>query len=175
MTAASKPNPIAPPVCYIRFPVAVLIDTREQLSYTFAGFHADKKEGGHPLLVETRRVTLKEGDYSLDGYAGRIAVERKSLADFFNTLGQGRERFEAELARLSRLQFAAVVVEAEWSTILYEPPQHSQLNPKTVSRSVIAWQQRHPTVHWWMVPDRRHGEAWTFRILKRFWDEDQGK
>jgi ERCC4-type nuclease len=45
----------------------------------------------------------------VQGFADQIAVERKSLADLFGTLGQGRERFERELVRLSAHQYAAVV------------------------------------------------------------------
>lgn len=172
MTTTTPPAP-SPPV--IRFPVPVLIDQREKLPYEFTGLRADKSEGGHPLLIGWRTCHLETGDYTLEGCVGRVAVERKSLEDLYGTLGQHRERFEAELYRLNLIECACVIVEAEWSRILYDPPVHSQLRPKTVSRSVIAWQQRFPRVHWWMVPDRRHGEAWTFQVLRRFLKEDQGR
>ncbi|HEY1192336.1 MAG TPA: hypothetical protein VGE74_32230, partial [Gemmata sp.] len=67
----------------VRFPGTILIDTREQQPYTFAGFRADKRDGGGPLVVDTETVGLSSGDYSLAGYADRIAVERKSLNDLF--------------------------------------------------------------------------------------------
>jgi hypothetical protein len=66
------------------------------------------------------------------------------------------------------MTFAAVVVEADWEKILKHPPDFSRLNPKTIFRSVIAWQQRYPRVHWWMGPDRRFAEIVTLRILERF-------
>lgn len=153
----------------VAFPVPVLIDTREQLPYTFAGLRADAKQGGGPLVVEARRATLASGDYSLDGYADRVAVERKSAADAFQTFSRGRDRFERELARLNDLEFAAVVVESEWSEMLASPP--TAMLPKTVFRSVIAWQQRYPRVHWWPVPGRAVAEAATLRILERFYRE----
>ena len=93
------------------------------------------------------------------------------LADLFATLGQDRERFERELTRLAEMTFAAVVVEADWDKILKHPPEFSRLNPKTIFRSVIAWQQRYPRVHWWMGPDRRFAEIVTLRILERFLKE----
>jgi len=71
------------------------------------------------------------------------------------------------------MQFAAVVVEAEWSEILASPPPHTQLTPKTIFRSVLAWQQRFPRVHWWFVPGRSAGETTTFRVLERYWRERQ--
>jgi len=50
------------------------------------------------------------------------------------------------------------------------PPQpRSRLNPKTVFRSVVAWQLKYPRVHWWMCPSRRFAEVLTLRLLQRWW------
>lgn len=155
------------------FLATVAIDTREQCWFTFADMVADVADGGGSFRVPFRRVTLKSGDYSLVGYEDRIACERKSLADLFGTIGQGRDRFERELARLDELDVAAVVVEAGWEQVLLAPPSRSELPPKIVHRSVIAWQQRYPRVHWWFCDDRRLAEITTFRILERFWRERQ--
>lgn len=149
----------------------VLIDTREKAWYSFANLVADKADGGGPFNVPIRRVTLQSGDYSLAGYEGLVAVERKSLSDAYSTLGQGRDRFERELNRLNGFDFAAVVIEAGWDEILHDPPPHTEVQPKTVFRSILAWQQRYPRVHWWPCADRRHAEVTTFRILERFWKE----
>jgi ERCC4-type nuclease len=153
------------------FPAAVLIDTREQIAFTFEGLKSDAKDGCLPLRVETKRATLASGDYSIDGFPGRVAVERKSLEDLYATLGRGRNRFQCELERLADLDFAAVVVEADWPTVLRGLPERSRLNPKTVFRSVIAWQQRFRTVHWWFCPGRSFAEAVTLRLLERFWKD----
>jgi ERCC4-type nuclease len=148
------------------FPVPVVIDTREQDPYRFEELYADAKDGGRPLRINTVREGLASGDYGLRGY--NVAVERKSAADLFSTLSAGRRRFERELARLNELAAAWVVVEAEWSELLLAPPAHSRLNPKSVIRSVMAWQLRYPRVHWWMTPDRRFAESLTFRLLQKF-------
>ena len=76
------------------------------------------------------------------------------------------------MARLASFHAAAIVVEAEWSEILNAPPRHSKLPPRSVFRTVIAWQQRYQTVHWWFVPGREIGEVTTFRILERFLKEN---
>lgn len=93
---------------------AIVVDTREQLPYTFDGLHTDRSApGGRRRIVVDRRIaTLQQGDYSLVGHESRVAVERKSLADLFGTLGQGRERFQRELLRLAGLDRAAIVVES---------------------------------------------------------------
>lgn len=155
-------------------PFTVVIDTREQLPWAFDTIPADAHQGGAgagyivvPKVVEA----LGAGDYSIVGYETRVAVERKSLADCFSTIGQGRDRFERELARLAGMDFAAVIVEEELSTILTNPPAYSQLSPKTITRSVQAWQQRYPRVHWMFLPGRRAGMLWGYRVLERYHKE----
>lgn len=46
--------------------------------------------------------------------------------------------------------------------------RHSGLNKKTIARSVIAWRQRFPNVHWEFAGTRGLAEAMTFRTLERF-------
>ncbi len=158
-----------------RFAVPVVIDTREQLNWEFEGMTCDQIDGGGPLTVPTVRGTLTSGDYSLLGYESRVAVERKSLADLYSTLGQGRERFERELERLAAMEFAAVVIEATWQEVCAEPPPHTQLPPKTVFRSILAWSVRYPRVHWFPCGPRRLTEVTTFRLLERWLKEELSK
>lgn len=151
-------------------PYTIVIDTREQLPLAFATPIRWAHEK-HPMAVATVRACLPSGDYSLLGYETQVAVERKSIFDLFSTLGQGRRRFICELERLAAYRFAAVVVEAEWSTILQSPPPHSRLNPKTVFMSVVAWQMRYPRVAWWFVAGRAMGEVVVARLLDRWYRE----
>jgi ERCC4-type nuclease len=153
----------------------VLIDSREQHPFTFAGLRADARQGRRPLVVPTQVTTLPSGDYSLAGLENAVAVERKSLADLYHTLAAGRGRFERELGRLTDMEFAAVVVEADWDAIINRPPDRSRLLPKSVFRSVVALQQRFPRVHWWACPGRRFAEVATFRILERFHRDRGGR
>jgi DNA excision repair protein ERCC-4 len=148
----------------------IIIDTREQLPYSFADIRSDKKQGRHILAIPTVREFIPSGDYSVMGFNDQVAVERKSFDDLFGTLGSGRERFEKELMRLGQMTAAWVVVESPWSKVLEGHPR-SQLKPKTIHRSVIAWQLRFPIVHWWFVDSRRMGELTTYRLLERFWKE----
>jgi ERCC4-type nuclease len=149
-------------------PYTVVIDTREQLGYTFA---QPLKQGRGLLAVQTTTAGLQSGDYSLAGFEDRVAIERKSMSDAFGTFGQGRARFVRELERLAAYDFAAVVVEAEWSTIWMQPPARARLKPKSIACSVVAWQMRFPRVHWHFLPGREVAEAFTITILDRFWRE----
>lgn len=149
-------------------PYTVVIDSREQRPFTFGQALADTHRN-RVQIVQTTVAALPSGDYSIAGFEDRIAVERKSLADLYSTLGQGRVRFIKELERLAAYEYSAVVVEAEWSQVLLAPPERSQLLPKTIIFSVIAWQQRFSRTHWWFLPTRDAAEAATIRILDRFW------
>lgn len=158
----------------VESPFTVIVDTREQLGYRFESVRADRSTDPlqRPISIPYVRRFLSQGDYSIVGYETAVAIERKSISDLFGTLGSGRRRFESELSRLQvTCQFAAVVVESEWSEILSGPPTWSKLNPKTVFRSVLAWQQRFPRVHWHLMPGRTAAEITTYRILERFWFE----
>lgn len=159
-------------------PFTVLVDTREQAPYSFSGLHADSDRSYRPLIVETQRETLYQGDYSLHfgehSHSTGIAIERKSKQDLFGTLSAGRDRFEDELQRLSECVIHSfIVVEAERSEIISNPAEFSGLLPKTIFRSVMAWQQRYPSVHWWWCMNRRDAEQVTFRLLERYWRETQ--
>jgi ERCC4-type nuclease len=154
-------------------PYVILIDTREKTPFLFQGLRTDAHDGARPLAVRTVTRGLPTGDYSVEGYDGQVAVERKSLADFYGTIGQGRERFLRELDRLNAMEYALVVVEANWQEILTEQPRFTKLPPKVVFRSVLAWQQQFPRVHWWAVGARRLAEVVTLRALERFWKTRQ--
>jgi len=141
--------------------VIIIRDTREQLGFDFACITP-------PPTVEV--ATLATGDYSLKRFETLITIERKSLSDAFGTFGKGRARFERELLRMTAFQFAAVIVEADWQTIVRHPPTRSRLDPKTVVASIAAWAIRH-RVHFWTCPNRAFAEKFTFRLLERFWKD----
>lgn len=143
--------------------MVIIRDTREQAGYQFQ--YLDNP----PMVVD---VTLTTGDYSIQGLEDQICIERKSLNDAFGTFGRDRRRFERELERMKSFSFRAVVIEADWETILRRPPKFSRLNPKTVLASIIAWQLRYG-VHFWPCPDRNFAERITYRMLERYWRDHQ--
>jgi ERCC4-type nuclease len=150
-------------------PYTLLIDTREQAAWDFKGMQADMKDGGGTIILKTKRAGLKTGDYSIEGLEDQVAIERKSLEDFFHCVGSDRSRFENQLERLNALPCGRMVIEADWERMLRGCP-NSKLKPKTVVRSVISWQMdAFPNVHWWFMPGKRLAEVVAFRILDRYW------
>jgi len=168
---------------FITTDFTVVIDTREQAPWLFQGFRCDasqkSKRKGHEddlppaLLVKTEVKTLSTGDYSIVGLENSVCVERKSLEDLYGTLGSGRDRFERELERMSQFDVAHVVVEASWPDAIRHPPSHSRLSPVTVFRSINAWEQEFPNIHWQFMGERVYAEHKCFRILDRYWKQRQ--
>jgi ERCC4-type nuclease len=162
----------------ITCPFTVIVDTREQAPYQFRTFKADARHKmisgiQKALFIPVEVATLKTADYSIKGHESEIAIERKSLTDLFGTLGGGRDRFKRELERLSKFEVAHIVVEASWLAVLQYPPERAKLNPKSVFRSINAWEQEFPTIHWQFMEVRWLAEHKTFRILERFWNQKQ--
>lgn len=182
---------------FVLAPFTVIIDSREQSPWLFTNFKTDKtsKGGPRPLVVQTRVEGLPSGDYSIDGFQQRVAIERKSLEDLYGTLGGGRDRFTRELERLSTYDRAAVVVEASMGGAVLpqkcpgcggvflvascptcnglgviNPVPRSSLSPKSVFRSMIAWSIEYPTIAWHFADSRRLAEVFAWRWLVR-WHE----
>lgn len=176
----------APLLC----PFSVAVDSNESAPFHFTGIQADADKGNRnwivpivrkPLYLMGRREVQVQGtnitathgfaDYSIDGMESDIQVERKSLSDLYSTLGQRRFEFQAEVQLLNDdCHYAAVVIEADWSKILLEPPPNAQMPPKVVSRTILSWSIRYPRVHWFCCMNRRHAELVTFQLLMRYWE-----
>ncbi len=153
-------------------PFVVVIDSREQRPWHFDRIRGDARYHHRKLEVPTVWGALKQGDYSIAGMEHLVAIERKSLADCFNSCGQGRARFQREHERLATLEFAAVVIEADWTEIRHSPPPHTQLKPKVVYRTAISWSVRYG-VQWWAMPSRDVAELTTFHLLHKFWEQHE--
>lgn len=180
------------PAVYVP-PFRVVVDVNEGLAYRFTGMLTDGSKAGRPIVVSTITKALYQmgkmpiqvkgnwftkglADYSIDGFEERVQIERKSLEDLYGTLGGRRDDFEAEIARLNLCDFAAVVIEAGWHDILFNPPGYSRLSPKVVSRTITSWSMRYPQVHWFTLDGRSHAEPFTFRLLEMFWrQQEHGK
>lgn len=134
----------------------ILVDTREQLPYSFDRW---------PVTVQTTGIPT--GDYSLKGFEDKIAIERKSLDDLIGCLcGKSRERFERELARARSMEFFAVVIEANFFDISNKA-YHSVMNPDSVLQSISAFHVRY-RARFLFAGDREGGEYLTHSLLSKY-------
>lgn len=164
----------------IACPFVVLIDSAEQTPFTFEHIRADANHGYREMIVRTEwrclgRHPHQLGDYSVDGFVGRVHVERKSVQDCQGTLlgfSGSRERFEQELANLASIEASLVVVEGSLATVLSTANERRtrehRVIAKQLHRSILALVQDYH-VPWLFCEDRRMAEISTFRFFERFW------
>lgn len=163
-------------------PFTILVDSNETLPYEFEEIKSDGKvwsikKTRVPLwTMNEKEITTKAGtfkcglaDYTIKGMEEQIQIERKTKSDLFLSLGANRDRMEARIARLNQCEIAFFLIEAEWSEILTQPPERSELSPKVISRTHNSWSIRYPRVHWVLCNGRRHAELKCFHLLERFW------
>jgi len=133
----------------------ILVDSREQNPFLFEGYQA---------VPETATLTI--GDYSLPGFADRVAIERKELNDLISCLMNGnRERFEKELARGRHFELFAVVVEASLADVS-QGRYRSEMKPHSALQSIITFQVRYRVPFVW-AGNRAGAEYYTYWTLAK--------
>lgn len=130
----------------------VVVDDRERLPYEF------------PSWVPGR---LPTGDYSLVGFESEVAVERKSKEDAYRSLGADRDRFEAEVKRLSEFRYPALVIESSLPDFLVPPPL-SSMHPRAAIATLLAWSVRY-RLPIFFCGDRWHAQALVGHVLRFYW------
>lgn len=184
----------------VRSPFTVLVDKAEKAAFTFDGIEArsfiDKDQRRYLVRTERRYLGIGQGDYSLAGFEGRVAVERKSMDDFQGTLlgwpvdldtaaasGGRREidrrgRFKSELRKLQAMEARAVVVEATLGDCLRLCSawgvRTATENAKYLYATYLSWSQQF-RVPWIFCDDRRMAEVTTLRLLEHFWDRHRAE
>ena len=152
-------------------PWMAIADTREKKPYDFEGITTRIDGEEIPLRIHTVRQYLATGDYSIAGMHHLIAIERKSIRDLLNTIAQHRERFIKLLVRMSKLEFGAIVVEGEWKRVQKCCCLYTQMDPRSLDSSILAWNQRYQNVHWYFRPDRTCAQKTVWKILDRFYKD----
>jgi DNA excision repair protein ERCC-4 len=132
----------------------IVVDTREQMAFPLTGFDIVRKK-------------LNAGDYSLEGYEDRVAVERKNPADAWACVGSGRARFVDCLERLAGLDRAAIVIECSLSEFAVKPPYVKRITPATAVGSYISWSCRYRIPVFW-CDNRQYAERVAVRFLAAY-------
>jgi DNA excision repair protein ERCC-4 len=134
----------------------ILIDTREQMPFSFKGY-----------AVDLEPATLLVGDYSLPGFQDRVSIERKSLDDLVDCLmGKDRDRFERELARGRHYDLFMVVVEASLADVS-QGRYRSEMRAQAALQSIITFQVRYGVSFVW-AGNRAGAEYITHGLLSKY-------
>lgn len=129
--------------------LTVVVDTRERSPWDFDGFP-----------VEVVSAKLDTGDYAvLLGSAPVAVVERKKRSDFASGLMRGRAL--PQLAALSALPRAAVVVESSYATAL----RSKRITRARMADLVATAQASYPTVPTVFAGTRSAAQEWTWHFL----------
>lgn len=139
-------------------PLTIAVDRREQTPFLFQG---------HACYAGTVTVpgTLTVGDYALAGAEHLCAVERKSLSDLIQCLGNDRERFERELLRARGMAFC-VVCEGSFAELAHGE-YRGRLNPHSACQSICAWMSR-LGIPFFFAGSRSGAEYVTHSFLRQF-------
>lgn len=130
----------------------IICDSREQLAYQFKTSHTCG--------------ALKTGDYSLEGFEDKIAIERKTLEDLIGCLCSGRKRFERELARGQELDYFALVIECSFSDLV-EGNYRSKMTPKSAIQSLLTFSVRYK-LPIFFCDNRAYGQRVTESLLLKY-------
>lgn len=130
--------------------LVIVVDTRERYGYRFARQRA-----------QVERAALAAGDYAVRAVDGSVvaSVERKSMSDLAGSLSSGS--FVFELAKLTALYRAAVVVEEGYGKLLRHAHVPAGFLPDLLARVQV----RYPEVPIVFCENRAMAEEWTFRWL----------
>jgi hypothetical protein len=174
----------------VRTPFTVLVDKAEKAPWTFSGIRArsfiDKEMRTYIVRTERRYLGIGQGDYSIDGFAGCVGIERKSVDDFRGTLlgwpyedeetggtVDRRGRFKTELRKLAAMECKAVVVEGTLDECLDSCPgwgtRTGPENAKYLLATYLSWSQQF-RVPWYFCQDKQDAAVLAFRLMEHFWD-----
>lgn len=146
--------------------LVIVRDTREQLPYSF--------NNKIPYIDKA----LKFGDYSIKGMENLISVERKTLSDFYGSIGgkkqEGvlntrRERLHNEFGRMkdAGVEFRALVIEAEEEMVLTPEISYSRLNANSIYGTIVSFEIRY-NIHCY-YGDRKAAQIKIINWFVKFW------
>jgi hypothetical protein len=113
-----------------------------------------------PLFAHEKRA-INAGDYILGGrHYNTIHIDRKSTGDFISTFTGGRERFEREMDKITKLDaYMVVLVENDfWSCATYRPKAYTKqrVGGPQAMYTVRQLMQKYVNLQFLFVEDREH-------------------
>ena len=149
----------------------ILIDNREKQPWTFR----DIREKHPDADFQTRLTRIHTGDYTLEGFEDRIAIERKSPRDVYITLQQNFNRFNEEFERMNNMEAAWIVVETPLSKYVgasgadYYQVLACVQKKHHVLRGMMNLMIRYPRIRWKFCQSPEEAEWFAFLQLLNFY------
>jgi len=158
-------------------PFTVLIDSREQLPWTFDGIVIS----GRRWQIRTQVATLATGDYSILGCENLLTIERKSVADLLGCVAgpehsREKRKHERMRAMIDRGGFARVVIEGDLSATvdwLNDPTCERGIHPNSIFGCHATWDRT--LAPWCWAGSRRAAEVIAFWMMLDWWQDISGE
>jgi ERCC4-type nuclease len=142
---------------------ALVRDTREQ-----TGLFIPQPPKGLMLVIDT----LKYGDYSIRGFEGSIAVERKNIDDLWSSVTVDADRFKRELEHLMEYERKWILVEGLESEYLAFRPER-KVHPNAVRQALASIEGRMGIpVH--QAESQAHAERWILDVFIKYYRMKRG-
>lgn len=118
--------------------------------------------------VEVEEARLDTGDYTVEGFKDRFAVERKSVNDLATSVGSERNRFEAEVRRAQSMDEFTVIIEGTRAEV-DNHQYYSQIHPNAVLGTVDKWPQKYDVLDFIWAGGRERAGQECLRLLDRWY------
>ncbi len=115
----------------------VLIDTREKYPFDFSRLKN--------WIADAKSQALRVGDYSIEGMATLLVLERKTLTDLITTVIQERSRFFKLCEKMTKYRWRALLIEASYEDIKtpYDYDEYNTMaHPNAISGTLDALEAR---------------------------------
>lgn len=136
-------------------------------------FLQDTREQRSPLIsripkgLVIKSCTLHNGDYSVLGFEGKFAIERKGISDLFPYCSSEREKTQAKMARFKEMDWVGLVIEAKERDIL-QYQQFTKVHPETIRGALISFEIRYG-IHIYYNNDRAEIVRWMLDRAVKYW------
>lgn len=165
----------------VMLPMAIVIDTREQLGWDFRHITQTAKKREQIVVPRLVSHALATGDYSLAGQETQIVIERKSASDAVGSVSGGRQRFEREHERMRDIVQSGGMAFVFVESLLVDVCQELNLRggkftAASFAKTVFSWTVKY-RVPWLFYNDRRTAEVAAFWHLYYHWKHctDEGR
>lgn len=136
----------------------LIIDTREQLPLF-------KRP---PKNLNILKKSLKDGDYSIEGYEDLFCIERKRISDFYSYIGSERKKTQRKMNRFAKMDWVGLVIEASEADILSGYIM-SKVPPEVARQTLVAFELRYG-VHVYYNPSRHDCARWILDRAIKFYN-----
>jgi len=121
-----------------------------------------------PSGLVIKSIALKDGDYSIQGFEDKFAIERKGISDLVSYCASERTRTIQKMERFKDFDFVGLVIEARESDLL-KPFEFSKVSPEAIRQTLVSFEIR-SGVHIYYSSSRESIGRWVLDRAIKFYN-----